>query len=222
MTEYEIRVRRRRTWAFVLLAVALLLAVIAFTNRPAPAASNGDSISISLKAVPTIRSVTVSPDTASFSNCNGGSAGADTKSTSNELGYPNGYCWVGAPGASGSFPITIKYQGPPGQVFVVGGNAVPSDGGPQWGLCNPSAACSGPGGAPGVNQYMVKNFGTDTNSSTGLTGSLSCDQEFSARGCSATPGQSQKEGIELIGPQSSGSTSSSWTVTVTWAAAPPP
>jgi hypothetical protein len=69
---------------------------------------------------------------------------------------------------------------------------------------------------------MVKNFGSDTNSSTGLTGTLTCDQEFSSGGCSATQGQSEKEGIELIGPQSSGSSATSWTVTVTWAAAPPP
>lgn len=221
MTEYEVRVRRRRNWGIALLALVALIGVIVFINRPAPAASNGASISISLKAVPTIRSVTVSPGTASFSNCTGGSAGADTASTANALGYPNGHCWEGAPGAGGSFPIKITYQGPPGRVFVVGANAVPSGGGAQWGLCNSSAPCTGPGGSPGVNQYMLKNFGTDTNSSTGLTSSLTCDQEFSAQGCSATPGQSQKEGIELIGPESSGSTSSSWMVTVTWAAAPP-
>lgn len=221
MAEYEVRVRRRRTWGVVLVGLALLIAVLVFVNKPAPAATNGGSISLSLKAVPTIRSVTVSPGTASFSNCTGGSPDADTASTSDALGYPNGHCWLGAPGANGTFPIKITYQGPPGQVFVVGANASPSGGGPDWALCNPSAACTGPGGAPGVDQYMVKNFGTDTNSSTGLTGSLTCDPEFSSRGCSATQGQSEKEGIELIGPESSGSTSSSWTVTVTWAAAPP-
>jgi hypothetical protein len=221
VVDYEVRVRRRRTWGLVLLVLALLIAVLVYSNRPAPAASNGASISISLNAVPAIRSVTVSPGAASFSNCTGGSASADTASTSSALGYPNGHCWEGAPGAGGSFPIKITYQGPPGRVFVVGANASPSGGGPDWALCNPSVACTGPGGAPGVDQYMVKNFGTDTNSSTGLTGSLTCDQEFSSRGCSATQGQSEKEGIELIGPESSGSTSSSWTVTVTWAAAPP-
>jgi hypothetical protein len=222
VTEYEIRVRRRRTWWIVVLGLALLIVVIVFVTRPGPAASNGDSISISLKAVPAIRSVTVSPGKASFSNCTGGSAGDDTASTSDALGYPNGHCWVGTPGAGGSFPIRITYGGPPGRVFVDGANAVPSAGGGRWGLCNASAACAGPGGAPGTDQYMVKNFGTDTNSSTGLTGSFTCDQEFSPRGCSATQGQSQQEGVELIGPESSGNTSTSWTVTVTWAAAPPP
>ncbi|HEX9358267.1 MAG TPA: hypothetical protein VF933_31185 [Streptosporangiaceae bacterium] len=221
MADYEVSVRRRRTWGLVLLGLVLLIAVLVFANKPAPAATNGGSISLSLKAVPTIRSVTVSPSTATFGNCTGGSTSADTASTSGALGYPNGHCWEGAPGANRSFPIKITYQGPPGRVFVAGANASPSGGGPNWALCNPSAACTGPGGAPGADQYMVKNFGTDTNNSTGLTGSLTCDQEFSSRGCSATQGQSEKEGIELIGPQSSGSTSSSWTVTVTWAAAPP-
>jgi hypothetical protein len=222
MADYEVTVRRRRTWGLILLGLVLLIAVLVWANKPAPAATNGGSIALSLKAVPTIRSVTVSPSTASFGSCTGGSASADTASTSKALGYPNGHCWAGAPGANGSFPIKITYQGPPGRVFVVGANASPSGGGPSWALCNASAACTGPGGAPGVDQYMVKNFGTDTNNSTGLTGSLTCDQEFSPKGCSATQGQSEKEGIELIGPQSSGSTSTSWTVTVTWAAAPPP
>jgi hypothetical protein len=84
----------------------------------------------------------------------------------------------------------------------------------------PSVGCSGPGGLPGANQYMVRNFGSGGNSSTELTGSLTCDQQFGSGGCSATPGQSQTEGIELIGPESSGNTSSSWTVTITWAAGP--
>jgi hypothetical protein len=221
MADYEVTVRRRRTWGLILLGLVLLIAVLVWANKPAPAATNGGSIALSLKAVPTIRSVTVSPSTASLGNCTGGSASADTASTSNALGYPNGHCWAGSPGEGGSFPIKITYQGPPGRVFVVGASANPSGGGPDWALCNASAACTGPGGDPGVDQYMVKNFGTTTNNSTGLTGSFTCDQEFSSKGCSATQGQSEKEGIELIGPQSSGSTSSDWTVTITWAAAPP-
>jgi hypothetical protein len=141
-------------------------------------------------------------------------------STSTELGYPNGHCWDGNPG--GSFPIKIKYKGPPGQVFVAGSNAVPSAGGSQWSLCSSATACTGPHNLPGADQYMVKNFGAGRNSSTGLTGSLTCDQEFGPQGCSATSGQSQTEGVELVGPETSGNTSSSWTVTITWAAAPPP
>ncbi len=229
MADYEVRVRRRRTWGLVLLGLVLLIAVLVFANRPAPAATNGASISLSLKAVPTIRSVTVSPSTASFGNCTGGSASADTASTSNALGYPNGQCWVGAPGANGSFPIKITYQGPPGQVLVAGANANPSGGGPDWALCNPSAACTGhKSGYPGVDQYVVKNFGTITNNSKGLTGSRTCDEEFGSNPavppgperCKAAPGQSEKEGLELIGPESSASTATSWTVTVTWTAWP--
>lgn len=209
----------RSWWIFFVVAIAVILVFLLFTNRPAPAASNGSSIAISLKTVPTIRSVTVSPDTAAFSNCTGGSPDLDTKSTSNQLGYPNGHCWAGNP--TGSFPIKIKYKGPPGQVFVSGSNAVPTAGGSQWSLC--SSGCGGSDNLPGSDQYMVKNFGAGQNNSTGLTGSLTCDREFGPQGCSATSGQSQTEGVELIGPETTANTSStSWTVTITWAAAPPP
>ena len=221
--EYVIRVRRSWAWV-VILGVLVVIVLIFLTNRAAPVASNGASVAISLKVVPTIRSVTVSPGTASFSNCTGGSAGADTPSTATALGYPNGQCLEGTPGASGSFPITITYNGPPGQVYVGGSNAIPSAGSIQWGLCNSAAACSGPGGLPGVDQYMVNIFGRDSNNSTELTGTLTCDQQFDPGAvdrCSAAPGASQTEGIQLIGPESSGNTSTSWTVTITWAAAPP-
>jgi hypothetical protein len=216
--EYVIQIRRRTGWLVFLVVVGLILLSLWFTSRPAPAASNGSSITISLKTVPTIRSVTVSPGKATFSNCSGGSKNLYTKSTSTELGYPNGYCWDGNP--SGSFPIKIMYKGPPGQVFVSGSNAVPASGGSQWSLC--SSGCSGSNNLPGADQYMVKNFGAGLNSSTGLTGTLSCDHQFSAQGCSATPGQSQAEGVELIGPETSGNTATSWTVTIMWAAALPP
>jgi hypothetical protein len=218
--DYRITVRRR-TWWIGILIVILLLLIFVVVNKPTPAASNGDSVAISLKAVPTIRSVTVSPGKASFGNCSGGNAAAQTASTSQELGYPNGRCWLGAPGSNGDFPVKITYQGPPGKVFVNGSGAVPSDGGSGWSLCNKSTACTGPGGLPGANQYMAKTFSLDRNDSTGLTGTLSCDQEFSTQGCPATAGETQREGVELIGPASSGDTSTSWTITITWAAAPP-
>jgi hypothetical protein len=220
--DYVIRVRRSTSWIVVLI-VLVVIGAIFVANRAAPVASNGSSVAISLKVVPTIRSVTVSPGTASFSNCTGGSTGADTASTSTELGYPNGQCWEGTPGAAGSFPITITYNGPPGLVYVNGSSAIPSAGGVQWGLCNSTAACTGPDGLPGVNQYMVKTFGRGSDHSTELTGTQTCDQQFDpGGGCgSAASGASQTEGIQLIGPESSGNTSSSWTVTITWAAAPP-
>jgi hypothetical protein len=219
VADYTIRVRR--SWgAFAAVVVLLLLGGIVLANRPTPIAGNGASVAISVKVVPTIRSVTVSPGKASFSNCSGGSSGADTASTSTELGYPDGQCWDGNPGASGSFPVTITYKGPPGQVFVTASNAAPSSGGGHWSLCTSASPCMGPGGLPGANQYLVENFGQGSSTSTRLTGSLQCDREFGPGGCSATHGQSQKEGFELIGPQSSDNTADVWTVTVTWAAGP--
>jgi hypothetical protein len=206
-------------WILIVVVVVLLLLLVV-GKRPSQVAANGSSVAISLKTVPTIRSVTVSPGTASFGNCSGGSAGADTASTTNALGFPNGRCWLGSPGAAGSFPITITYNGPPGKVYVSGSSADPSDGGNSWNLCNQATACTGPGGLPGADQYMAKTFGSGRNNSTGLSDNLSCDEEFGPAGCTASEGQTQREGVELIGPQSSSSTSGSWTVTITWAAGP--
>jgi hypothetical protein len=217
--KYVIQVKSSTGWA-VFTVVIIVIGVIFLANRPTSAAGNGASVAISLKVVPTVRSVTVSPGTASFGHCTGGNPGADTASTSTELGYPNGHCWDGAPGASGRFPITITYKGPPGQVYITGSNAVPSAGTGQWSLCNPAAACKGPGGLPGPNQYLVENFGMGSSNSTGLTGSPTCDQQFGPGGCTATAGKSQKEGFELIGPESSDNTAQLWTVTIRWAALP--
>ncbi len=45
MADYDVRVRRRRTWGVILVALALLFAVLVFANKSAPAATNGGSIS---------------------------------------------------------------------------------------------------------------------------------------------------------------------------------
>jgi hypothetical protein len=219
----QITVRVRRTTAgWVVFVIILLIFVLFVTVGKSPAAAgHGASINFSLKVVPTLRSVTVSTSTATFGNCTGGSANADTLSTSTALGYPNGQCMVGTPAVS--FPITITYTGPPGSVFVSGSNAFPSDGGTGWSLC-----CTGPGGGlPGADQYLLKNFGQYLNSPTALTGGLVCDQQWGPAGCSAVPSEpslteSHSEGIELTGPESSADTSTLWTVPVTWMAMLPP
>jgi hypothetical protein len=220
----QITVRvRRRTAGWLVFVIILLIFVLFVTVGKSPAAAgHGASINFSLKVVPTLRSVTVSTSTATFGNCTGGSANADTLSTSTALGYPNGQCWVGTPAVS--FPITITYTGPPGSVFVAGSNAVPSDGGTGWSLCNTTATCTGSGGGmPGADQYMLENFGQYTNNKlTALTGGLACDQQWGPGGCSAAPSESHSEGIKLTGPESSDDTSTLWTVPVTWMAILPP
>src|SRR6516225_4803756 len=130
------RPRRGPALVVVLVAVAGLAACATSTGgTPAGTPGKGSSIDISLKVVPTIVSVTVSPSSASFGGCAGGNASVNTASTSAALGFPNGHCSLGTPGAHGSFPITITNTGVAASVYVNGGNAVPSDKGTDWGLC---------------------------------------------------------------------------------------
>jgi hypothetical protein len=224
---FTVRVRRRTAGWLVFLLIALIALLFATRSKSTAATGHGASINFSLKVVSTLRSVTVSTSAATFGNCTGGSANADTLSTSTALGYPNGQCTVGTPAVS--FPITITYTGPPGSVLVGGSNATPSDGGTGWSLCNTTATCTGPGGGlPGADQYLLKNFGQYINNPTALTGGLVCDYEWGPDGCSAVTSEpslteSHSEGIELIGPESSDDTSTLWTVPVTWmATAGPP
>jgi hypothetical protein len=221
------RKARRRNWPRAVIALGAAAGLAACSSAahgtPAGTPGKGQSIAISLKVVPTIVSVTVSPSSAAFGACSGGNASVNTASTSAALGFPNGHCSLGTPGAHGSFPITITNTGVAANVYVSGGNAVPSDGGTQWGLCNfgtnPAAACSGDGGKlPGANQYVVQNFTSGSINASGLTGSLTCDTQFAAGQCSAVQGDAQSEGILLTGPASSSDQSTSWTVTITWTA----
>src|SRR5208282_4932851 len=105
-------------------------------STPAGSPGGSSSITISLKTVPTLVSVLVSPGTAKFENCTGGATSSNTASTSDALGFPNGQCWLGKSGSGGSYPITITNTGVAATIDVSSGNAVPSGGGTQWGLCN--------------------------------------------------------------------------------------
>ena len=217
----DIVVRVRRSH-WLLLAVLVVLVVLALGALRRPSSVAGNSTTASLSVVPTTLSVTVSPGTTKFGNCSGGGAPASTPTA---LGYPNGRCSVGMPGAAGSFPITISNKGKAADIYVNGSNAVPSDNGTHWRLCNqgahPAVACTGPAGLPGADQYVAENFASGGQNPNGLTDAPACDDEFVSPGCSATTGQSQSEGIELIGPTQSADTSTSWTVTITWTAVAP-
>jgi hypothetical protein len=220
----------RRNALRALLAISALIALIGLAGCGAVGASpqatgRGASIAVSLKVVPTIRSVTVSPATARFGNCIGGSAGLNTGSTPGALGYPNGHCWLGKQGSS--FPITVTNSGIASYIDVSGSNAVPSDGGTQWSLCNrgahPVVTCTSSNGtAPGIDQYTVVNFAPGSGPSlAGLTDTPACDTKFGPGGsCWTTNGESQQEGIELTGPATPDDSSTSWTVTITWMPVP--
>lgn len=208
-------------WALPLLAVGL--AGCGYSSPPAGAGQSA-SVNLSLTTVPTIRSVTVSPAKATFGTCSGGKAQNNTQSTSVKLGFPNGRCWVGSLGAA--FPITITNTGIASYIDVNGASAVPSDDITDWNLCNigdnRAVTCSGNNNnSPGVDQYLLQNFGPYRENGSGLTDNPRCDHEFDANGrCWALQGATQTEGIELTGPYQSSDNSTKWTVTITWTPVP--
>jgi hypothetical protein len=227
----------RDFWRLILIGLGLLVLLAACGGvklgqlaSEAVKPSNGDSssLSMSLHTVPTVRSVTVTPKKAKFGNCTGGNTTADTVSQNEALGFPNGTCWVGQPGETGVLPVTVTNTGIAANIKVNGADAVPGDGGTSWQLCNtgqnPAVACtSNHGKSPGLNQYLLRNFGLGRAglTSAGLTNSPTCDVAFaSASGCMATSGLAMSEGIELVGPSISADISTHWHITITWTPVP--
>jgi hypothetical protein len=220
MAKFEVTVQRTSSWA-ALGAMGVIAVAVVTVSGSAESPPNHGSTVATLKVVRTMRSVTVSPTKTMFSHCSGGHA--PFRSTPKAMGYPNGRCVVGKPGAK--WPITIR-NGVRAAIFVQSSNAEPSDGGIAWRPCNlgphPALRCNGPDELPGPNQFVVENFSNDGQNSTGLGGRRHCDAEFSQLGgCLALSGQLQREGINLIGPSTPIDTSRTWTITITWTAAPP-
>lgn len=217
-----------RRWLWPAAAVLLMLGLAACGTKTPAGAGTSASVNLSLNTVPIVRSITVSPSKDTFGGCTGGHAAANTASTPNRLGYPNGRCWVGKQNPGGSFPITITNTGIASQIDVSGASATPSDNGTGWSLCNrgsgPVVRCTGSHrNLPGTDQYLVEIFSPDNReTSSGISDNPSCDHQFSHNGgCYAVQNQSQTEGFELIGPAKATDTqSTNWTVTITWTPVP--
>jgi hypothetical protein len=213
--------------AVLLLGLSLSLAGCGFATTPSQPDGKAATLNLSLKTVPTVRSITISPVRATFANCTGGKDNNNTASAPNRLGYPNGVCWIGEVNPIGVYPIQVTNTGIASFVYINGSSASPSDSGDEWKLCNvgknPAATCNGyQHRRPGIDQYIVRNFGPDGSNNTGLSGTPQCDRAFSARGkCWAVLGASQHEGFELIGPfAASDAASTNWTMSITWTPVP--
>jgi hypothetical protein len=227
----------RDFWRLILIGIGLLVLLAAcggvklgqlVSETVKPANGDSSSLSMSLHTVPTVRSVTVSPKKAKFGNCTGGATNANTVSQNKALGFPNGTCWVGSPGDNGVLPVVVTNTGIAANIKVNGADAVPGDGGTSWVLCNtgqnPAVACTSDNGkSPGLNQYLLRNFGLGRAGleSAGLTNSPTCDVAFgSAKDCMAKSGVAMSEGIQLVGPSSSADISTHWHITITWTPVP--
>ncbi|HTW05883.1 MAG TPA: hypothetical protein VME46_00115 [Acidimicrobiales bacterium] len=225
------RVRRRRLGRLWPGSVAALATVAALSGgpwaQPASAASSSGSTTATFAVV--VRSITVTPASVALGTCSGGS------STANSLGFPNGTCQS----ASGAVTIT---NGPvAGHIDMQAANAIPSDGGTAWALCQPGSEtpspCSGSssssGKDPGANQFELETAATSDASpftdGSPIGATAACDEQFdvtssttflSAATCSAAAGQSADETLALTGPTSSTDTSASFSIAVTWTAVP--
>ncbi len=220
VADYTVKVRRSTGWALLGVMIAIAVVAVAGFDSVAQTPPGRDVRTTNLKVVPTLRSVTVSAAAVDFSRCRHGTL--PRHSTKLALGFPNGRCYVGTRGKV--YPIKIK-NGLPARIFVGSSNAVPSDGGKQWIPCmvgpRPVVACTGPGKLPGRDQFAVKNFSSFAKNKFGLSKVMLCDGEFGPSGdCIATTGQVQREGVVLIGPSKPDDNATTWTVTITWMAAP--
>jgi hypothetical protein len=204
-----------------ILALIVVIVVVAVAELQSIAQTPGRGLATTnLRVVPTLRSVTISAAAVSFSRCHHGTP--PRHSTKLALGFPYGRCYIGKRGEA--YPIKIT-NGLEARILVGSSNAVPSDGGKQWVPCTPGArpvvACAGSGQRPGQDQFVVQNFSRYTQNKSGLSKTMLCDGEFGPSGdCIAVTGQVEREGVVLIGPSKPDDNSTTWTVTITWMAAP--
>jgi hypothetical protein len=188
-------------------SAAAVVVSVALAAGVATAASPNASVSETINVA--VRTLTVSPSFVSL--C----------SAANPLTFPDRICL--------SQTVTITNGGAGGHVDITGANAIPSDGGNGWRLCGgaPTAACTGPNGLPGQDEYGVA---TQTTAPVNIgpasvTGAPGCDVEFDELadfilGCASAPGQTSAEQLVLQGPSSSTDQSPTFTTSVTWTAVP--
>jgi len=198
---------------------------VASAKDPPPHGHSG-STAITLHTMQTYRTITVSPTTV---NCGHYKRGQYPNKSKGAMGFPWGTCAVGDR-VKGKDPVTITYDGMQGYVYVHAGWAMPNGNevGTPWHPCSAAGhkavACTGQGGLPGYNQYIVRNFSPQSAAPTQINGNNVCDVNFQPTGgCYAVRGNAQREGLYLTGPSKipSTDTAQSWTAWVIWTAEPP-
>lgn len=150
--------------------------------------SPGAALTATVAVASQFKSVTISTNSETFGNCNGGSSSGST------LGFPNGQC------STPSFSVNNNGSVPEA-IDVQATNATPADNGTPWTLMG--------AGTPGLNQYQLKN-----NLGTLLGSTPTPDSNVSA----LQPGTSVGEELALVGPSSSSDPSGSFSTTATWTA----
>ncbi len=174
----------------------------------ANAASSGTNTS-TVEVTPTeVRSVTVSPGTGTFATCRD----PDDQVTIGTLTIPGGHCFLGSPTQEEFVTVT---NGPvAGRILINGEAARPSDGGTPWAL----------GASPAADVFTETSHNTvDGGDDQSLTTTPVCDVTYSPDVdglCTASPNEPNDEFLRIDAPTSSTDSSSTFTVTTTWTAAP--
>jgi hypothetical protein len=223
------RLRSIGTVGSAALAVGGLLFLFGSTSSAdtsGPVSANLSVTSTTGTPPPPVRSITVSPSTVSYGNC-------DFNPGQNNLTFPNGECSTTvAPGPGLQPGITITNGAAAGHVDVQTSDFVPSDNGTPWTPCvsdssvSTAPKCTGPAGSgsfkyPGVNEFAAAT--NDVALSTGgpyLGTTAECDTQFDAGDCVAAANASTIEALEITGPSSASDSSLNYTETVTWTAVP--
>jgi hypothetical protein len=219
---------RSLLWTVAIVAGAAFLVVSLGkkVNAPdPPAGGHSGSTAVSLNTIQTYRTITVSPTSVT---CGGYARGNYPNRSKGAMGFPNGTCAVGNR-VTGKDPIKITYNGMQGYVYVHAGWAMPADNGvgTPWHPCSnnghEAVSCTGKGGLPGYNQYMVRTFSPEAQTLMQVTGNNVCDVNFRAvPGCYASRGNSQREGLYITGPSKipGTDTAQAWTAWIIWTAEP--
>jgi hypothetical protein len=219
--------RRLLVIAAIVVGGLLVIHLGGVSAKDPPPHGHSGSTAVSLKTIQTYRTITVSPAAV---NCGGYHRGEPpNQSVDGAMGFPWGTCAVGDR-VNGKDPITISYNGMQGYVYVHAGWAMPNGNevGTPWRPCSSAGhkavACTGEGGLPGYNQYIVRNFSPQSAAPTQINGNNVCDVNFQPTGgCYAIRGDAQREGLYLTGPSKipGTDTAQSWTAWVIWTAEPP-
>jgi len=190
---------------------------------PIVSAQAQDSGGVNVTVNTAVRSISVTPSSATYGDCSGGSADA--------LNFPNGECR--AP-SSQVVPASITVANGPvsGHVNVTGASffGLDMDTNSQWQLCNTidnglggNPGCTGASGVPGQNQaHESAVHAANTLSQIALGTAAQCDNAFVGdnSGCTASANQSEQEYLSLVGPSSTTNPTSTFSTTVTWTAVP--
>ena len=178
-------------------AIAIVLAAV----PPAHADESGSSTGTVSVAV---RSVTVTPDTFTFGDCQAGGT---------VMSFPNDNC---------SAQVTITNGTAPAHIMIRATDFAGSEGGTPWDLCIVDTPCSGTdGNFPGVDQArIIKGFPSDDLSNDDICDTAWWPEGGDAEGCAAQPNQSVTESLILYGPESTTNGSPLFSTTVVWTALP--